>query len=126
MFLPYEGVAFVWENPDLHDLTKRPEGLLHGVLCKQRVRAPVLEAASRWRPGGLTVRAAGFLPVRPVVTPPQYTVQLLRLDWFTTSSNDRCLVLAAKRKQSRVKKLKEPLAFTVADVTRFLRSTSIQ
>lgn len=36
-------------------------------------------------------------PVRPVVTPPQYTVQLLGLDWFTTSSKDNCLVLVANR-----------------------------
>lgn len=37
-------------------------------------------------------------PVRPVVTPPQYTVQLLGLDWLTTSSKDNCLVLVANRK----------------------------
>lgn len=42
-------------------------------------------------------------PVRPVVTPPQYTVQLLGLDWFTTSSKDNCLVLVAKRRKGRKK-----------------------
>lgn len=34
------------------------------------------------------------IPVSPEVTPPQYTVQLLGLDWFTTSSYDSCLVFA--------------------------------
>lgn len=38
------------------------------------------------------------IPVSPEVTPPQYTVQLLGLDWFTTSSYDSCLVFAGDGK----------------------------
>lgn len=41
-----------------------------------------------------------FSPVSPVLTPPQQTVQLLGLDWFTTSSKERCLELLAERKQT--------------------------
>lgn len=39
------------------------------------------------------------LPVSPVLTPPQYTVQLLGLDWLTTSSKHNCLELPAPRTQ---------------------------
>lgn len=49
-------------------------------------------------PGGCSSRW-GPLPVSPVLTPPQYTVQLLGLDWFTTSSKHSCLELPAHRRQ---------------------------
>ena len=48
------------------------------------------------------VRKPGSVPVSPEAIPPQYTVQFFGLDWFTTSSNLNCLVLAIRRKKSEI------------------------
>lgn len=94
---PHEGVAFVWENADFHDGSEGGEGLSHQLFWVEQSErehqdltpTPLGGCSSRWGP----------LPVSPVLTPPQYTVQLLGLDWFTTSSKHSCLELPAHRRQ---------------------------
>lgn len=44
--------------------------------------------------------------VSPLVSPPQYTVQLVGLDWLYTSSNVSGLVLAGKKQQQNLKQKK--------------------